>query len=136
MKKILMVLLVFIFMITFNDKANALQDSFYEGEYIPNTYMKKFNNTSGRYQQMKVFRRKSDNHFVYCIELWEDLQSNKTVTGYDNNQYLEAGIDYNVWEKIMLISYYGYGYKNHTDIKNIVYINKLPLCFKIKLNAH
>lgn len=117
MKKILMVLIVLFILIIPNTKVYALEDSFYEGEYIPNTYMKKFRGSSGKYQQMRVFRRKSDDKAVYCIEMWEVLNSNKTIPGYDYDQYIHANINYGVWERIMLISYYGYGYHNHTDIK-------------------
>lgn len=117
MKKILISLIVLLIIIIPNTKVYALEDSFYEGEYIPGEYMKKFRNGSGKYQQFRFFRRKSDNQIVYCIQLWETLSSNKTITGYDNEQYNYANIDYSVWERIMLISYYGYGYENHTDSK-------------------
>lgn len=117
MKKVLMVLIVLLIMIIPNFRVEALVDSFYEGEYISGEYIKKFRGSSGKYQQLKVFRRKSDNSPVYCIELWEVLSSNKNINGYDNNQYSYANIDYSTWNKIMLISYYGYGYQNHTDIK-------------------
>lgn len=102
-----------------NVKVNALEDSFYEGEYISGAYLKKFKSgaTSGKYQQMRVFRRSSDDNVVYCIELWEALRSNVNLTGYSSKQASHANIDLNTWEKIMLISYYGYGYGDHTDIK-------------------
>ena len=119
MKKIFVVLIVFLALVVPNVKVDALEDSFYEGEYISGEYMKKFKNgaTSGKYQQMRVFRRKSDDSAVYCIELWEKLRSNVVLNGYDIKQYSYANIDYSTWEKIMLISYYGYGYGDHTDIK-------------------
>lgn len=117
MKKILMGLIVLLVLIIPNVKVSALEDSFYEGEYISGEYIKKFRNGSGKYEQLRFFRRKSDNQIVYCIELWETLSSNKIITGYDYEQYNYANIDYGVWERIMLISYYGYGYENHIDSK-------------------
>lgn len=117
MKKILIGLIVLLVLIIPNVKVYALEDSFYEGEYISGEYIKKFRNGSGKYEQLRFFRRKSDNQIVYCIELWEALSSNKIITGYDYDQYNYANIDYSVWERIMLISYYGYGYENHTDSK-------------------
>lgn len=118
MKKTLMVLMVlFTLLLIPNIKANALTDSFYVAEYLPNEYIVKINNTAGKYEQMRTFRRKSDNRVVYCLELWEGINENKTLTGYDNNQYNYGNIPYAAWEKIMLISYYGYGYPNHTDKK-------------------
>lgn len=118
MKKTLMVLMVlFTLLLIPNIKANALSDSFYVAEYLPNEYIVKINSTSGKYEQMRTFRRKSDGRVAYCLELWEGINENKTLTGYDNNQYDYGNIPYYAWEKIMLISYYGYGYQNHTDKK-------------------
>lgn len=120
MKKILLGFIVlFTFLLIPNIKVAALTDSFYEGEYISGEYIKKFPNGSGtgKYEQMRFFRRKSDNQVVYCIELWKTLATNKNIDGYDTEQYDYANLDYSTWEKIMLISYYGYGYKNHTDDK-------------------
>ncbi len=112
-----MILIVFCTLFALNDKVQALTDSFYEGDYIPGEYIKKFKNGSGKYEQLRFFRRKSDNQAVYCIELWEALSTNKIIPGYDSEQYHYANMDYSVWERIMLIAYYGYGYANHTDSK-------------------
>lgn len=118
MKKIFMVLIVLISILVIPDfKVNALEDSFYEGEYIQGEYMKKFKDGKGKYQQLRFFRRKSDNRAVYCIELWETLSQNKNIPGYDNNQSQYANISESTWQRIMLIAYYGYGYKEHTDSK-------------------
>lgn len=117
MKKIWMVFIVLLMIIIPNCQVCALENSFYEGEYIPGEYIKKFKNGTGKYEQLRFFRRKEDNQAVYCIQLWETLSSNKLINGYDYNQYLYADMDYNAWERIMLIAYYGYGYQGHTDSK-------------------
>lgn len=117
MKKMWMIFIVLLMIIIPNSKVYALEDSFYEGEYLPNAYIKKFRANKGKYEQMRMFRRRKDNQFVYCIQLWEELQSNKNLMGYDSNQYIYANIDYSTWERIMLIAYYGYGYQDHTDSK-------------------
>lgn len=118
MKKALMVLVVlFLFYLVPNYKVEALSDSFYVGEYLSGEYIVKINETSGKYEQMRAFRRKSDNRIVYCIELWEGINEHKNLIGYDNNPYEEVGIPQYIWDKIVLISYYGYGYQNHTDKK-------------------
>ena len=118
MKKIFFVLIMFLILIPMI-RAEALEDSFYEAEYIDGVFLKKINDgsSSGKYEQMRVFRRSSDGNIVYCIELWESLRSNITFKGYDINQHSYADIDYDTWQKIVLISYYGYGYQEHTDIK-------------------
>lgn len=118
MKKIFMVLIVIISILMLPDfKVNALEASFYEGEYIPGEYIKKFKDGKGKYQQLKFFRRNGDNKAVYCIELWETISQNKNIIGYDTNQSQYANISESTWQRIMLIAYYGYGYKNHTDSK-------------------
>ena len=118
MKKALMVLLVlFTSFLIPNYKVSALSDSFYVGEYLTGEYIVKINESSGKYEQMRAFRRKSDNRVAYCLELWEGINENKTLTGYDSEQSSHANIKYYNWERIMLISYYGYGYENHTDKK-------------------
>ena len=113
-------LLLFIFIIlgfVLPNKVSAIESSFYEGEYLENFYIKKFKNNSptGKYEQMRVFRRKEDNKVVYCLEIWESLNSNKNIVGDDYFNYLN--IDKATLDRIILIAYYGYGYSNHTDIK-------------------
>ena len=119
MKKIFMVLFILFLFAVSGTRVFALEDSFYEGEYISGEYIKKFpgDNNYGRYQQMRVFRRNSDDRVVYCIELWEALRNNVTLNGYDKKQYTYANMDYSTWEKVTLIAYYGYGYGDHTDIR-------------------
>lgn len=117
MKKICLVFIVLFMVFLPNNRVYALEDSFYEGEYISGEYIKKFRNGTGKYEQLRFFKRKSDNQAVYCIQLWETLSSNKIISGYNYDQHLHANIDYSIWERIMLIAYYGYGYQGHTDDK-------------------
>ena len=58
MKKILMILAVLFILAVPNIKVLALEDSFYEGEYIPGEYIKKFRNGAGKYEQIRFFRRR------------------------------------------------------------------------------
>ena len=115
MKKILLIILVLGILLP--SKVKAIESSFYEGEYIPDMYIKKFKNGSstGKYEHMRVFRRNGDDKAVYCLELWESLNSNKSINGNDYSNY--SNIDRSTLNRIILIAYYGYGYKNHTDIK-------------------
>ena len=118
MKKILMVFLVLLSMMVIPSfKVKALEDGFYAAEYVDGVYIKKFRGSSGKYEQMRFFRRKSDNQAVYCLETWENLNESKNIIGYDNEAYNYVNFDYNIWEKVMLTAYYGYGYENHTDSK-------------------
>ncbi len=95
----------------------AQSDQFYEGESVTGAYLKKFKPgaSSGKYEQMKIFRRVSDNAPAYCIELWETLGSYQDLPAYQENYPFYAGISEAAWNRIQLISYYGYGYGNHTE---------------------
>lgn len=118
MKKILMVFTILLSLwIIPNFKVEALEDSFYAAEYIDGAYIKKFKVGEGKYEQLRFFRRRSDNQAVYCLQTWEGLNENSNITGYDTNQYTHANLSYPTWERVMLIAYYGYGYGNHTDSK-------------------
>ena len=94
----------------------AKSDSFYEGEAVTDAYLKKFKPgaTTGKYEQMRIFRRSSDHQAAYCIEIWETLASNQSMAGYEDNYLLHTNLTEDVWERIQLIAYYGYEYQNHT----------------------
>ena len=116
MKKII-VMLILVIGILLPTKVNALTDSFYVGEYLNGEYMVKAKNGTGRYQQLHAFRRTRDNRLAYCIELWEGLNENKNLSGYNSNQSSYAKLTNDTWNRVMLLAYYGYGYKNHNDMK-------------------
>ena len=115
MKKIFLYLII-LFGIISGVNAYALDDSFYEGEYIPGEYIIKSRDGSKRYEQMKVFRMNGSNQHAYCIELWDSLNSNKVLSGYDFNINNYSKLDSNTLNRVVLIAYYGYGYTGHTDI--------------------
>lgn len=120
MKRILMVIIIFLIMLI-PKTVFALSDSFYEAEYINGEYIKKFIGNKGKYEQLRVFRSVKDNIPVYCLEIWETLNSNKELNGYTNLQYNYGNIPYDIWKKVVLLAYYGYNYKDslydHTNIK-------------------
>ena len=117
MRHIKFILLLAVFTIFLSgSRVYAKSDSFYEGEAVTGAYLKKFKPgaSTGKYEQMRIFRRTSDHQAAYCIEIWETLASNQTMMGYEDDYLLHTNLTNDVWEKIQLISYYGYGYKNHT----------------------
>lgn len=95
----------------------AQSDSFYEGELVEGAYLKKFRlgQTTGKYEQMRIFRRSSDHQAAYCIELWSQLNSGQLMDGYTDDYAFHARISNATWERIQLIAYYGYEYKDHTS---------------------
>jgi len=109
-------LLVVLTIFLSESRVYAKSDSFYEGEAVTGAYLKKFKPgaTTGKYEQMRIFRRSSDNKAAYCIEIWETLASNQEMMGYEENYLLHTNLTDEVWERIQLIAYYGYEYKNHT----------------------
>ena len=119
MKKIwtLVVLLLSLSLIEITE-VKALTDSFYEAEYVSGAYIKKFKPgaSTGRYQQMRVFRRSSDQQVAYCIEIWKELLDGKPVIGYQEDFLNHINLSEELWEKIELLAYYGYGYQDHTSL--------------------
>ena len=115
MKKVLLTLLLFLILIP-QFKVNADTESFYEGEYLPGAYIKKFKNgaTTGKYEQMRMFRRTSDGAPAYCIELWEKLESGNQMLEINGSSYSQLSKE--TWERVELIAYYGYGYQSHSDL--------------------
>lgn len=111
MKKIILWITIFALLLTTKTVSAATQDTFYEGSYIPNAYIKKLHNGRGTYKQMKFIIRQRDGMFAYCIEPWETLSS---YDPYDESYNIHDLSD-EVLEHINKIAYYGYGYQNHTD---------------------
>ncbi len=112
MKKILFGIAVFLISIFCITNVNAAEN-FSEGEWIPGIYIKKEKNGISKYQQSRFIIRKSDNHFVYCIEPWVQFDRNQY---YDEFEYV-TNLSNEQLQNISLIAYYGYGYKNHTQDK-------------------
>lgn len=114
MKKILIFLITFFITFCCYINVNA-STSFYEAEYIDGIYMNKqqANSSTIYYQKARFFRETGTNRFAYCIDPFvffnEGSSYDKTITP-DNLSQAQK-------EKIELIAYFGYGYKNHTDYK-------------------
>jgi len=117
-KKIWLVVgMVFMFL-TSNVNAATYQDKFDENWfYIDNEFVNKTKNGSTKYQQMSMIVRKSDNSFAYCIEPGKSIDESKVIDGYDKNHASVSGLTSQQWERIKLLSFYGYGYEGHLDIK-------------------
>ena len=116
MKRIL-ILLFLILGITYTSclTVNALNTSFYEGEYIEGIWMNKYNpsNKTIYYQKARFFRQRGTNEFAYCIEPFSFFNG--------NSQYESTINPYNLTEsqkqRITAIAHFGYNYTNHSDPK-------------------
>lgn len=94
--------------------ANAKTYSFYKAEYIDGVYYNMYNPNTERlhYQRGMVFRERSTNEFAYCIEPFRLF--------VDDQEYYDTNVNYLsqvAKERIAMLAHFGYGYKNHTDIK-------------------
>ncbi len=89
--------------------------------WIPHTFVKKVKDGVGMYQQLTMIVRKSDNQIVYCLESHVGLDNDLLYTGYDYDQATFAKMTLEQWQRIQLLSYYGYGYSDsevdHSDVK-------------------
>lgn len=116
MRRLFWIVVGIIFSLSFTVYAQEYEDKFDEVRYI-NDYVVKSKNGVKKYQQMTMMERLSDGKFVYCIEPGIAINSNNLMVGSDMNQSEFASISPDVWRRISLLAYYGYGYSNHTNIK-------------------
>lgn len=127
-KIILSVVSIFLFVLFISDvKAEIYEGYIYEGEKIDGIYFYKHREDTEEesyefhnfHKQAAIYRRSTDNQFVYCIESWE------TLIGTTNGDHLVSNTPNNLTKeqinKITRLAYYGYGYKDanydHTDSK-------------------
>ena len=99
-------------------KAETYSGDIITGEYVPNMYIKKLKpDGSGRYQQGRVLRRSTDNVFVYCLQPFVDINNDYVYNITTDDYATILNITQQQWQRISLLSYYGYQYGNHTDLK-------------------
>ena len=94
---------------------NAETATFYEGEYIDNIYMSKYQYSTNTiyYQKARFFRKSGTNEFAYCIEPFSFFNENSTYESVLNPYNLSQEQK----QRIERIAHFGYGYKNHTEVK-------------------
>ena len=111
MKKILF---IFILLVCFIKNTYA-GELFHLGERVPDVaiYMDRINKQV--YYQPKTIYRNSTNELVYCIQPGVVLANGEYESFYEYNGIFN--ITEEQFNKIKLIAYYGYNYKDHTDIK-------------------
>ena len=120
MKKLLF-LAVLLIILPLLAKAETYSDIINEGgNWLAGEYVVKQRGNVRNYQTMNIITRKSDGHFVYCIEP-DIFVSEIPITGYTNNYAGISGLTEKEWERVSLLAYYGYGYKDinhdHSDSK-------------------
>ena len=88
---------------------------YYDSERVEEMWITKISSEQSQSTHPYFLKRKKDNMYVYCIELFEPLYDNVKYT-YNSN-YSKYGLTKQDIDRINLIIYYGYGYKNHTSDK-------------------
>ena len=110
-------LLFFIFMLVIDVKAL----SFKGGDVIKNVFVLKVKENGEKEYKKGQFIIDSEGDYVYCLEPFVKVNNNSSYNKYTNNFAKYLGLSAELWEKINLISYYGYQYKddthNHMDPK-------------------
>ena len=117
MKKALLFLTIsFIYLISSIPIVNASSDSFYEAEYIDNIYMVRYDKSTKTkyYQKARMYKRTSDGKIAYCLQPFTTFNPNDNI--YETASSL-PNITEETLKKLKDIIGFGYGYKNHTDLK-------------------
>ena len=114
MKKTLAVLILFIL---FNNSAFAEENYFYLDNPIDGIYtmMDKVTKVAANY--VKPVRKVDTNEYVYCVTPGIAINANGNYEKIVDSPWNTLNISKEKYEKIQVISYFGFMYKNHTDLK-------------------
>ena len=112
MKKIVF---IFTLLLTFISCVSAQDNKFYLGEKIPGIYIITDTNGKKVFAQIKKIQRTDTNELVYCTQPGTVLSSEE-YQKYDSEGY-SFRLNSETSRRIKLISYYGYMYQDHTDIR-------------------
>ena len=114
MKKILVVLLT-LFMLSI--RCNAASHHFYLDEAIPGIYTVMDTTTKLASNYVKPVRKVETGEYVYCVSPGVAINPEGNYTKVTQNMWDKLNITKEKYEKIQIISYFGYMYQNHTDLK-------------------
>ena len=112
MKKILFIFLTLFVFIPFSKGLTK----FSIGEKVPNMHIGSISSDNVSYNAVPFVLKRDDGSFVYCLEHQLKINTIDYYTEYDYNDERFNLTDEQI-NKINTLAYYGYGYKNHTDIK-------------------
>ena len=112
MKKFLLILFLFFSCVT----VNAAERKFSSAEQLNGIAYYKYDGHLYYFRDAKVIRDTSTGEVAYCLEPFIDLIDNSTYARA-SNPVNQSNLTQAQWKRVRLLSYYGYGYKNHTDKK-------------------
>lgn len=113
-KKIILIICLFL---SFSNKVAA--SIFKGGDVINDMYIVKIDKNGNKEYKKAQFIINEFNEYVYCLEPFIKVNNNVKYDYYEDDFANILGIDNDLWQKINLISYYGYNYQdsiyNHTN---------------------
>lgn len=116
MKKVLLCLLL---MFSFLKTTYAY--TFKGGDVINNMFIVKVKSDKTKEYKKAQFIIDESGDYVYCLEPFVKVKNEATYNEHSSDFAKYLGISEDLWQKINLVAYYGYGYKsdiiNHTDPK-------------------
>lgn len=115
MKKIILIIFI-CFIYCFNNGVSADTSKFSGAEFLDGISYVKYDGVYYHFKNAQAIRNISNSNIAYCIEPFENLVDNSSYIGYENfnNKFNLSQSD---WNRIALLSYYGYGYPGHNDKK-------------------
>ena len=114
MKKLLFFLITFLGINTFSlVGVNALDYTFYEGDYIDGIYLTKEKGGTKYYQKARFFNSNTTNDFAYCVEPFAMFNEN----GIYKRSLTADNLTAEQMDRIKKIAYFGYVYGSHYDTK-------------------
>lgn len=113
MKKFLIIITFIIICLTTDVKA----EYFYEDNYVTGVYATYKKGDFTKSQLMRVIKREGDNLPVYCLTPSDTLYEDELYMArfYSIEKYLNISTE--KYKRIKEIAYFGYNYKDHTDLK-------------------
>ncbi len=114
-KKILLIICLFL---SFSNK--VLASTFKGGDVINDMYIVKIDEFGNKEYKKAQFIINENNEYVYCIEPFVKVKNNVKYEYYEDDFENVLGISKKLWQRINLISYYGYNYQdNYYDHTNL-----------------
>ncbi len=113
--------IIFVILLIFSFILRIEASTFKSGELINGVYVLKIDENGVKEYKKGRFIIDKDGNYVYCLEPFIRIKNGETYNKYEDDFAKNLGISEDLWQKINLISYYGYEYKddthNHSDPK-------------------
>ncbi len=109
MRKIIFVILLMLISIPVYAKEETF---YYNSERVESMWITKVKGSEMRSAHPYLIKKRSDNTYIFCLEPFTLLQNDTKYV--ESNDYKKYGLTEQQINRINLLIYYGFGYKNHT----------------------